>query len=176
MIRAARPADAEDERSVERAAGARFADIQMPEVAAHEPISAQELADYAREGRSWVATDADDKVVGYVIADVVAGCAHVEQVSVHPVHQGEGLGRALLEEVQRWADGEGLLGVTLTTFKDVAWNRPLYEHLGFKVLAESELSPELRQIRDAETARGLDPSNRVCMRKELGTQGASRGQ
>ena len=81
-----------------------------------------------------------DKVVGYVIADVVAGCQHVEQVSVHPVHQGEGLGRALLEEVQRWADGEGLLGVTLTTFKDVAWNRPLYEHLGFKVLAESELS------------------------------------
>jgi GNAT superfamily N-acetyltransferase len=175
MIRAARPADAEDERSVERAAGARFAGIQMSDVAAHEPISAQELADYARDGRSWVATDADDRAVGYVIADVVAGCAHVEQVSVHPDHQGAGLGRALLEEVERWAETRGLHGVTLTTFKDVAWNRPLYEHLGFTVLAESELSPELRQIRDAETARGLDPSTRVCMHKPLAPPGAIPG-
>jgi GNAT superfamily N-acetyltransferase len=173
MIRAARPDDAEDERSVERAA-ARFADIGMPDVAGHEPISSQALAEYAREGRSWVATDAEDRAVGYVIVEVVDGCAHVEQVSVHPDYQGTGLGRALLEEVERWAETKGLHGVTLTTFKDVAWNRPLYEHLGFMVLAESELSPELRQIRDAETTRGLDPSTRVCMRKPLGPPGASR--
>jgi GNAT superfamily N-acetyltransferase len=167
MIRPARPQDAADERSIERAAGARFADIGMLFVAEHEPMSAEELVKYAREGRSWVATDSDDRAVGYVIADVAAGCAHIEQVTVHPDHQGEGLGRALISEVERWAAEEGLAAVTLTTFADVSWNRPLYEHLGYTVLDDYELSPELRQIRDAETSRGLDPSTRVCMRKRL---------
>ena len=159
MIRPARPEDAEDERSVERAAGARFAE--------HEPMSADALIEYSRAGRSWVATDSEDRAVGYVVVDVVAGCAHIEQVSVHPAEQGAGLGRALVSEVERWAADQGLLAVTLTTFKDVSWNRPLYEHLGFTVMVDDELSPELRQIRDAETSRGLDPATRVCMRKRL---------
>jgi hypothetical protein len=50
----------------------------------------------------------------------------------------------------------------------VAWNRPLYEHLGFRVLDEQELGPELRVVRDRETADGLDPDVRVCMRLDLG--------
>jgi GNAT superfamily N-acetyltransferase len=139
----------------------------MGYVTEHEPMSTEELTEYACEGRSWVATDSDDKPVGYVIVDVVAGCAHIEQVSVHPDHQGAGFGRALISEVEQWATEHGLAAVTLTTFNDVPWNRPLYEHLGYAVLDDYELSPELQQIRDAETSRGLDPSTRVCMRKEI---------
>ncbi len=145
MIRPARPDDAEDERSVERAAGARFAEIGMPDIASHEPMNAEVLTRYARDGRSWVATDGSDRAVGYVVVDVVAGCAHIEQLSVHPEHQGAGLGRALVAEVERWASDSGLSAVTLTTFTDVAWNRPLYEHLGFAVLTEDELSPGIAQ-------------------------------
>jgi GNAT superfamily N-acetyltransferase len=167
MIRPARPADAEDEREVESAAGVRFGEIGMAYVADHEPMSADELIEYALDGRSWVATDARDRAVGYVIVDVVDGCAHIEQVSVHPAHQGAGLGRALVEVVEQWAAGRGLGAVTLTTFKDVSWNRPLYEHLGFAVLEDGELTAELRQIRDAESRRGLDPATRVCMRKPV---------
>jgi GNAT superfamily N-acetyltransferase len=168
MIRPARPADAEDERAVERAAGARFGEIGMPHVAAHEPMSADMLIGYALGGRSWVATDAVDRAVGYVIVDVVDGCAHIEQVSVRPADQGKGLGRALVARVERWAADEGFSAVTLTTFKDVSWNRPLYEHLGFTVLGDAELTPELLQIREEETRRGLDPGTRVCMRKQVG--------
>ena len=167
MIRPARPADAEDERAIERAAGDRFAEIGMPHVAGHEPMSADMLIGYAVDGRSWVATDAGDRAVGYVVVDVVDGCAHIEQVSVHPSDQGKGLGRALVARVERWAADEGLPAVTLTTFKDVPWNRPLYEHLGFSVLADDELSAELLQIRDEEARRGLDPTTRVCMRKPV---------
>lgn len=57
--------------------------------------------------------------------------------------------------------------VTLTTFSDVSWNAPLYRHLGFRVLAEHEIGPQLQAARDAETAHGLDPTRRVCMRSEL---------
>ncbi|MHB1516742.1 MAG: GNAT family N-acetyltransferase [Acidimicrobiales bacterium] len=167
MIRPAQPADAEAQRNVESAAGARFLEVGMAEVAADEPESRQKLATYARAGRSWVATDLEDHVVGYVVVEVIDGCAHVEQVSVEPGHQGQGLGRALIYEVESWAAGEGLEAMTLTTFAGVPWNRPLYEHLGFRVLGEEELSPGLRALRDDEAAHGLDPELRVCMRKPV---------
>ncbi len=60
--------------------------------------------------------------------------------------------------------------MTLTTFSDVEWNRPLYEHLGFTVVPDEELSPGLLAIRDHERERGLEPPPRVCMRKQYWAQ------
>ncbi|MEO5723493.1 MAG: GNAT family N-acetyltransferase, partial [Ilumatobacteraceae bacterium] len=105
--------------------------------------------------------------VGYVLVDVVDNSAHVEQISVLPRHQGHGVGRALLEHVAAWARRSQLMAVTLTTFADVAWNRPLYEHLGYRVLADYELGPGLAARRAEESQRGLEPLTRVCMRREL---------
>ena len=73
-----------------------------------------------------------------------------------------------MDAVARWAHASGCDAVTLTTFTDVAWNAPLYRHLGFEVLSESELGPGLLARRDEETADGLDPTARVCMRLRLG--------
>ncbi|MGH3359377.1 MAG: hypothetical protein ACRDO7_11285 [Nocardioidaceae bacterium] len=39
---------------------------------------------YQRDGRAWVTADASDTPVGYVLADLVDGNGHVEQVSAHP--------------------------------------------------------------------------------------------
>ena len=167
MIRPAQPADADAQRDVERAAGARFLEVGMADVAADEPMSSQKLVAYARAGRSWVATDQEDHVVGYVVVELIDRCAHIEQVSVEPGRQGQGLGRALINEVERWAAAEGLDAITLTTFAEVPWNRPLYEHLGFRVLEEEELSPGLHALRNDEAAHGLDPELRVCMRKPV---------
>lgn len=139
----------------------------MAEVAADEPVSAERLATYARAGRSWVATDERNHVVGYVVVEPIDRCAHIEHVSVHPEHQGQGMGRMLIGEVERWAATRGLEAMTLTTFAEVPWNQPLYEHLGFQVLAEEELSPGLRALRIDEVAHGLDPEIRVCMRKPV---------
>jgi GNAT superfamily N-acetyltransferase len=58
--------------------------------------------------------------------------------------------------------------VTLTTFRDVPWNGPFYERLGFRVVAGAELSAALRAIADDETRRGLDPSRRVAMERPCG--------
>jgi GNAT superfamily N-acetyltransferase len=166
VIRRGRPDEVEQLRDVEREAGRRFADVGLADVAAHEPMAADVLAAYAADGRCWVALD-DGAVTGYVIVEVVDGCAHVEQLSVLPEQQGRGHGRRLLDEVERWAAGQGLAALTLTTFADVPWNRPLYEHLGFRVLAEAEFTPPLVAIRRAEAELGLDPSTRVVMRREL---------
>jgi predicted N-acetyltransferase YhbS len=163
-VRPASPEDAPALREIERLAGERFRDVGLPEVADDEPPSVEQLARYARAGRSLVAVDDTDAPIGYVLVDVVDGNAHAEQVSVRPDHQGAGVGRTLIERVRAWAAEAGMPAVTLTTFADVPWNAPLYRHLGFRILAEDEIGPELRAVRDAETAHGLDPARRVCMR------------
>ena len=173
-----RPATADDGnvlRHIEVLAGQRYREIGLDHVADDEPDSWDALAAYAEDGRSWVATDTDDVPVGYVLVDVVDGCAHVEQISVRPDCQGSGVGRALLEQVRRWAITTGRPAITLTTFGHVPWNRPLYEHLGFRVLAEDEIGPELRAVRALEATHGLDPATRVCMLRPIaGTCGFLR--
>lgn len=163
-VRPALPADSPALREIETLAGAAFRSIGMEEIADAEPMSVEVLDGYALSGRSWLAIDEADRPVGYVVVDVADGNAHVEQISVLPDYQGRGLGRELLNTVRSWAIESGHPAVTLTTFVDVPWNRPLYEHLGFVVLSEQEVGPELRAIQEHETQMGLDPVTRVCMR------------
>ncbi len=80
----------------------------MADVAADEPMSTQKLAAYSRAGRSWVATDQEDHVVGYVVLDLIDRCAHIEQVSVEPGHQRQGLGRVRIGPTARGQGSDGL--------------------------------------------------------------------
>ena len=162
MVRRARAGEAEVISAISAAAGERFRSIDDPRVSARAddpPFAAGDATDL------WVAEDGD-AVVGFAAVDVVDGCAHVEEVSVHPEHEGRGHGSALLDEVARWAAAEGLAGVTLTTYRDVPWNRPFYERRGFRVLADDELTPGLRALVEHEATIGLDPALRVVMRRE----------
>ncbi|MGZ4785475.1 MAG: GNAT family N-acetyltransferase [Acidimicrobiales bacterium] len=165
-IRVGRPEDGPTLQAIERLAGARFRDVGLDDVADHDPMSVQELADYARSGRSWVAVT-EGGIVGYALVDVVDGGAHLEQISVRPAHQGTGIGRALMAEVETWALDTLDRTVTLTTFRDVPWNQPLYEHLGYRALTDDEIGPGLRALLAVEAEHGLDPARRVAMRKDL---------
>ena len=165
-IRPARQDDGAALREIELLAGERFREVGLGDIADHEPDSLDALAAYAAAGRSWVAVDAvdaADRPIGYIVVDVVDGNAHIEQVSVRPDAQGAGVGRALVDQVRAWAAGSARPAVTLTTYSDVPWNRPLYEHLGFRVLGEPGIGAELRALREVEASHGLDPSARVCM-------------
>jgi GNAT superfamily N-acetyltransferase len=126
-----------------------------------------ELAVYQEEGRAWVSVDDGDRPVAYLVAEVVDGHAHVEQVSVRPSHARRGLGSALIETLAEWARERGLAALTLTTFSAVPWNAPYYERLRFRVLEEAEIGAGLREIRRAEAARGLDAWPRVAMIRPL---------
>lgn len=152
---------------IEVRAGEAFRSIGMESIADAAPPTAETLVRYATAGRSWVAVDEHDIAIAYVLVDVVDGNAHIEQVSVLPDYQGRGIGRALIDEVRGWAAQSGRSALTLTTFGDVPWNAPLYEHLGLRVLAEHEIGPELARLRDDETSHGLDPATRVCMRLDI---------
>lgn len=162
-IRSAREDDVPVMRDIERAAGRPFAGIGMGFVAEDEPLPGETLLEFVRDGRAWVWTDDGDRPVGYLIAEVVDGNAHLEQVSVHPDHARRGIGAALVDRVVEWARREGLPAVTLTTYTEVPWNGPYYERLGFRYLTDAEVTPGLRAIRAAEAAHGLDRRPRACM-------------
>jgi GNAT superfamily N-acetyltransferase len=155
-------------REIEGLAGELFRSLGMDWIADSDPMSVEVLEDYARDGRSWVAVDENDRPIGYVVVDVVDGNAHIEQISVLPDYQGQGFGKHLLEAVHAWAVEAGYPALTLTTFIHVPWNRPLYEHLGFVVMPEDVLQPGLREVRAHESRMGLDPRSRVCMRRSTG--------
>ncbi|MGA5898687.1 GNAT family N-acetyltransferase [Streptomyces venetus] len=166
-IRPAAPAELPVLQDVERAAGAPFREFGMPEIADDEPPGLDVLERYREAGRCWVAVDGRDDPVAYLIGEPVDGALHVEQVSVHPRAARRGVGRALLSYAAGRAREEGLAALTLTTFADVPWNAPYYARLGFRVLAEPDLTPGLRAVRATEAAHGLDRWPRVCMRAPL---------
>ena len=167
LIRPARPTDLPALPGIEAAAGAAFAEIGMPEIADDLDPTVEDLEPYQRAGRAWVAVDHGDQPVAYLIADQVDGCCHIEQVTVHPDYARQGVGRELIEEAARWANEQGLAALTLTTFAEVPWNAPYYLRCGFRVLPDTEIAPELRALRRAEAARGLDAWPRVCMARDL---------
>ena len=63
----------------------------MAAVADDEPLTLADLAPFQETGRAWVVTDHAGAPVGYLLADIVDGNAHIEQVSVHPRHARRGL-------------------------------------------------------------------------------------
>jgi GNAT superfamily N-acetyltransferase len=166
-IRPATEADLPVLREIERSAGRPFAELDMTFVAEDEPPSIEVLREFMADGRAWVSTDSDDHPVAYLLAEVVDGNAHLEQVSVHGDYAHRRIGRALLDHMIAWAREKGLPAVTLTTYTEVPWNGPYYERCGFRYLAEAELTPGLRTIRAAEIAHGLDQWPRACMRRDL---------
>jgi GNAT superfamily N-acetyltransferase len=148
-------------------AGQIFRDIGMSGVAEFEPRTLDDLAESQRAGELWVAVDEDDEPVSFVMLVPVDGCLHVEQLSTAPAAARRGLGRALLDHAAGRARAAGVPALTLTTFADVPWNGPYYERCGFRVLADDELTPGLREIRAHEIALGLDRWPRVTMRRDL---------
>jgi predicted N-acetyltransferase YhbS len=166
-IRPATPADFVAMQDIERSAGAAFRAIGMPEIADDDPFTVPELTRYQQAGLAWVTVPADDHPVAYLVADPVDGNLHIEQVSVHSDWAYQGLGRALIEHAAAVARLAGQPALTLTTFTEVPWNAPYYQRLGFRPLAESEITPGLREVRRAEAAHGLDRWPRLCMRRDL---------
>lgn len=166
VVRPAVPDDLPVLRDIERAAGEAFRAVGMGPIADDEPPSLPELARYQEAGRALVACAGaapGGVPLAYLLWEPVDGRAHIEQVSVHPDGARRGLGRALIERAQR---DSGLPSVTLTTFADVPWNAPYYARLGFRVLADADLSRGLREIRRREAELGLDRWQRVCMRRD----------
>ena len=155
-------------QDVERAAARLFVGVDVTlGLADVTPLDA--FQDALSEERLWVALDGRGAVVGFalVLLSRAHPRAHLAELDVHPDHGRRGLGAALVEAVCDWAAESGLEAVTLTTFRGVPWNAPWYRRVGFRDIGTAELDDELRRILRAEVDHGLDPDQRVAMRRPL---------
>jgi GNAT superfamily N-acetyltransferase len=167
-IRPAVPSDIPALLAIEVAADALFAEIGMDGVAvAGPPDRGDGLDRHISAGHAWVAVGTDGLPVAYLVLDVVDGCGHVAQVSVHPAHARQGIGRSLIDHAAAWATAHDLRALTLTTFADVPWNAPYYRRLGFLELPDETVGPGLRAVIDLEAAQGLARWSRVAMVRPL---------
>jgi GNAT superfamily N-acetyltransferase len=162
-IRATHASEPPALQAIETAAGRQFIDVGLAEVAGHPPQSLGDHERYRLAGRSWVAVDDHDRPVAFLLAGLIDGNAHVEEVSVHPAHARRRIGAALLDHLAAWAGAGGLPAVTLTTFAEVPWNAPYYERCGFVRLDDRGLPPGLAAIRRTELTRFDAGHPRVAM-------------
>jgi GNAT superfamily N-acetyltransferase len=154
-------------RRLERDAGRAFAAIGMTEIAEDEPLSVAELEAFRVRGRAWVAVDERDCPIAYLLSSVVDECAHIDQVDVAPSHARRGVGAALIDQLAAVARREGRPALTLTAFRDVPWNAPYYERLGFVVVEPADQRPELATLVSRESAAIPGDAPRVAMRRSL---------
>ena len=163
-IRAARPDEAELIRKIEDSAAARFKGSDHAYVTDHPAPPAEIYAALAAEGLVLMA-DQDGGAVGFAACELYPDALHLKELAVLHRKQGQGIGRALIEAVAKEARRRGRSAVTLTTFRDLAWNAPWYARQGFVELGAGTLGERLRQELAEEDARGL--ASRCAMRLSL---------
>lgn len=146
----------------------------MAPISEHEPDETSIFIRAAEEERLLVAELVDqdglsNDVVGFLLLGRKDGGPHILELNVVPAAAGLRIGAQLIEAVrQRLEDKGENTPMTLTTFRDVPWNAPYYHRLGFEILAQEDLGPELSRCL-AEEAIHLPPAlfgPRVAMRRK----------
>lgn len=168
-IRLARPDEVASLPAIERAAAQLFANnaFGVDLGTLEETASVDDLAAAQRAGMLWVAVAPSGEPVGFACARWLGDQPHLEELDVRPDHARRGLGAKLVRAVIEFARARVAAAVTLSTFRDVPWNGPFYERLGFRALDASELTPPMRDLITAEARKGLPIERRVVMRLAL---------
>jgi GNAT superfamily N-acetyltransferase len=169
-LRAATTGDVPHLPGIERSAAKAF--LSLPDLAwiADDAVQSEERHRALIENRTaWVATDEGGSPIGFLNGEVFEGCFHILEVAVRLDAQGQGIGRALIDLAGQFAAANELAGLTLTTFRDVPWNEPLYRRLGFRIIENSDLTPKLARILEDEAGAGL-PAERRCAMKLTGAR------
>ena len=153
--------------TIELEAASRFRGLDFPMSVLTQTSTLADLYAAQSAGRLWVALSETGDPVGFALVELSGDRLHLEEIDVLTAHGRRGLGSALIRAIEQWGFANGFTALTLTTFRDVPWNAPFYEGLGFEVVASDDLDTELEQRRKDEAAQGLDPALRIVMRKSL---------
>lgn len=94
------------------------------------PSTVEGLADDIRDHHVWVAEDRGF-ILGGVVLVLRRGGAHIARLAVHPIGEGQGLGRQLIDTATTAAQLAGCDRVVLTTHKDMTGTQAFYARLGW---------------------------------------------
>ncbi len=117
-----------------------------------------------RDSRLWIAESSNGMLIGFALVAIRGESAHIDELNVLPEYGRNGVGSALVRAVCIWAACARLPSVTVSTFKDIPWNAPFYEHLGFHTIDPKHLPPVYAALVHSEQRRGLHQAPRVVMR------------
>jgi len=171
-IRPATPADLACLPAIERSAAEAFRGAGVS-LSPDDPVSAADAWRPAlRAGTLWVAVNESGRIVGFLAARRINRVLHIDEMDVAFDHQRRGFGRGLLDAAIAWARSAGLKEVTLTTFRDLAFNRQFYASAGFVEIAPNQMSPRIAGILSRE-ADYFDPAERCAMTLWLQTRKAT---
>ena len=126
VLRRANASDLAAVSACARAAYAKYVPRMDREPA---PMNADFEAQIAR-GHVWVVVQ-DREVAGYAVSYPEGDHLHLENVAVQPALAGCGLGRQLIEHVERTARREGYAAVELYTNVAMTENLTMYPKLGY---------------------------------------------
>jgi len=153
--------------AIELAAAAMFSEADLP-VEIRYLVTEDDLLHRAqRDARLWVALTDDRTPVGFAMADIVDGSAHLDEMDVIPDFARRGIGTRLINALISWARSADYSLLTLITFRHLPWNAPFYEQLGFVSMGSTEVGEELSSLLEEEGNAGIDISKRICMKLDL---------
>ena len=153
--------------SVDKAASALFEPtglLSADAMADHVPAAVLETE--IPLGNVFVARNQHDWAVGFALIRPRGSGLYLDQISVHPDHGQKGLGRALVIRTLAEAEARKLPHVSLSTFRDLAWNGPFYASLGFKEVPTDRLEPYMIEIEEAQKPF-MDVTKRCFMRRKV---------
>ena len=154
-VRPLRAADLKHIAAIEDSGGGQFRAAFGPDM--HPVLSEPADSGWERDdkpGFILVAAREGEPPVGFVHVLELDGHAHLEQLSVRPEAQRQGLGTDLVRAAMREARRDGHRQLSLCTYRDVPFNGPFYATLGFEEL--TDLLPFQQRLREHETDIGLD--------------------
>lgn len=168
VVRRARQNDAAALPAIERSAAELFrTDSPLAWLADTDVASAAQHRQAIDNAHVWVAENTSAQLIGFIRAQDVGNQLHIEELSVSLAFQGQGAGRQLLLAAIEHARLQHMHAVTLTTFRDVPWNAPFYQRMGFVVIAPGEHEAHLLDALQKEIEQGFAVERRCAMRLKL---------
>lgn len=147
MIRPAQPGDVPVLAAIAEAAYSHY----IPRTGIKPLPMVDDYAKRVADGQAWV-LEQDGEIVGLLVLEEQSDDFLLDNVAVHPDHQGKGHGRTLIAFAETQASDRGWPSIWLYTNVKMTENLALYQGLGF-----------------AETGRDVYAGrHRVHMRKTLG--------
>jgi GNAT superfamily N-acetyltransferase len=157
--------------AIELAASAIFTEADLPAEIRYLVTEDELLQEAQSDARLWVALTDDRTPVGFAMADIVDGGAHLDEMDVMPDFGRQGIGTRLVHTLIDWARSCDYSALTLITFRHLPWNAPFYERMGFVSMAATEIGNELAGLLKEEGKAGIDVQQRVCMKLNLTREG-----
>lgn len=151
---------------IEMDAGYEFLKYDLKIVAQMPASPVQYYIELAPDNTVFVACN-DKTIIGFSVCISVDNKGHLKEVSIQRKHMKKGAGKKLIEKAVQWAIEQGYDCLTLTTYRDIKFNAPLYKKFGFIAFEPDDNWPELRAIRKEERANGFDAQPRICMKLSL---------